>query len=126
MNVDYDGDGIAERRRICAIGSDGATSCTTSRGTTCRSRLLADPDAAPSDRPLDLRSDRRLAGDQTTLMRQYLDSVYSSTLPRMIAVEGQVNLDDLLDGSAGGVIRAVSRAWCSRSPARLSAARSGR
>ena len=39
-------------------------------------------------------------------MRQYLDSVYSSTLPRMIAVEGQVNLDDLLDGSAGGVIRA--------------------
>jgi hypothetical protein len=43
---------------------------------------------------------------KTTLMRQYLDSVYSSTLPRMIAVEGQVNLDDLLDGSAGGVIRA--------------------
>ena len=43
---------------------------------------------------------------KTTLMRQYLDSVYSSTLPRMIAVEGQVNLDDLLDGSAGGIIRA--------------------
>jgi len=38
-------------------------------------------------------------------MRQYLDSVYSSTLPRMAAVEGQVNLDDLLDGTAGGIIR---------------------
>ena len=39
-------------------------------------------------------------------MRQYLDSVYSSTLPRMVAVEGQINMDDLLSGSAGSVIRA--------------------
>ena len=43
---------------------------------------------------------------KSTLLRQYLDSVYSSTLPRMVAVEGMVNLDDLLDGTAGGVIRA--------------------
>jgi len=39
-------------------------------------------------------------------MRQYLDSVYTSTLPRIVAVEGQVNLDDLLEGTAGGIIRA--------------------
>jgi len=43
---------------------------------------------------------------KSTLMRQYLDSVYTSTLPRMVAVEGQVNLDDLLEGTAGGIIRA--------------------
>ena len=34
MNVDFDGDGIAERRRICAIGLTATTSCTTSRSTT--------------------------------------------------------------------------------------------
>jgi hypothetical protein len=42
---------------------------------------------------------------KTTLMRQYLDSVYSSSMPRVAAVEGQVNLDDLLSASPGGVIR---------------------
>jgi hypothetical protein len=42
---------------------------------------------------------------KSTLMRQYLDSVYTSTLPRIAAVEGMVNLDDLLDGTAGGIIR---------------------
>jgi len=42
---------------------------------------------------------------KSTLLRQYLDSTYHSVLPRMVAVEGQVNLDDLLDGTAGGIIR---------------------
>ena len=67
--------------------------------------VLADYDAASSiGRSIyDLTEDLQVI---KTMMRQYLDSVYSSTLPRMIAVEGQVNLDDLLDGSAGGIIRA--------------------
>ena len=42
---------------------------------------------------------------KSTLLRQYLDSTYLSVMPRIVAVEGQVNLDDLLDGTAGGIIR---------------------
>ena len=42
---------------------------------------------------------------KTTLMRQYLDSTYHSVLPRLIVQEGQANLDDVLDGTAGGIIR---------------------
>ena len=42
---------------------------------------------------------------KSTLMRQYLDSTYLSVMPRVVAVEGQVNLDDLLDGTAGSIIR---------------------
>ena len=38
-------------------------------------------------------------------MRQYLDSTYHSVLPRLIVQEGQTNLDDVLDGTAGGIIR---------------------
>ena len=45
---------------------------------------------------------------KSTLLRQYLDSTYHSVLPRIVAVEGQVNLDDLLDGTAGGIIRTRS------------------
>lgn len=107
MNVDYDGDGIAERRRICAIGSDGDYILHNEPFdhmpfAVCSPILM--PHRLIGRSIYDLTEDLQVI--KTTLMRQYLDSVYSSTLPRMIAVEGQVNLDDLLDGSAGGVIRA--------------------
>ena len=106
-NVDFDGDGIAERRRICAIGSDGAHILHNEPWdhmpfAVCSPILM--PHRLIGRSVYDLTEDLQVI--KTTLMRQYLDSVYSSTLPRMIAVEGQVNLDDLLDGSAGGVIRA--------------------
>ena len=38
-------------------------------------------------------------------MRQYLDSTYLSVMPKIVAVEGQVNLDDLMNSTAGSVIR---------------------
>ena len=106
MNVDFDGDGIAERRRICAIGSDGDYILHNEPWdhmpfAVCSPILM--PHRLIGRSLYDLTEDLQVI--KTTLMRQYLDSVYSSTLPRMIAVEGQVNLDDLLDGSAGGVIR---------------------
>tara|TARA_Y100001972_G_scaffold35872_1_gene44273 strand:+ start:4353 stop:6359 length:2007 start_codon:yes stop_codon:yes gene_type:complete len=107
MNVDFDGDGIAERRRICAIGGDGAYILHNEPWdhmpfAVCSPILM--PHRLIGRSIYDLTEDLQVI--KTTLMRQYLDSVYSSTLPRMIAVEGQVNLDDLLDGSAGGIIRA--------------------
>ena len=106
MKIDYDGDGIAERRRICAIGDGG------------RHILHNEPfDHVPFAVVTPILMPHRLIGrsvyDMThdlqviksTLLRQYLDSVYSSTLPRMGVVEGMVNIDDVLDGTAGGVIR---------------------
>ena len=45
---------------------------------------------------------------KSTLMRQYLDSTYLSVMPRVVAVEGQVNIDDLLEGAPGSVIRTRS------------------
>lgn len=107
MNVDFDGDGIAERRRICAIGPDGDHILHNEAFdhvpfAVCSPIMM--PHRLIGRSIYDLTEDLQVI--KTTLMRQYLDSVYSSTLPRMIAVEGQVNLDDLLDGSAGGIIRA--------------------
>ena len=106
MRVDYDGDGIAELRRICAIGEGGDEI------------LHNEPfDHVPFAVVTPIMMPHRLIGrsiyDMTedlqviksTLLRQYLDSVYTSTLPRMGIVEGQVNIDDVLDGTAGGIIR---------------------
>jgi hypothetical protein len=42
----------------------------------------------------------------TVLLRAALDTTYQSVAPRMIVNEGKVNMNDLLDVSAGAVIRA--------------------
>jgi len=106
MNVDFDGDGIAERRRICAIGTDGAEILHNEPWDhipfAVASPILM-PHRLVGRSIYDMTEDLQVI--KTTLMRQYLDSVYSSTLPRIAAVEGAVNLDDLLDAQAGGVIR---------------------
>ena len=45
---------------------------------------------------------------KTTITRQMLDNLYLTNNARVVAVEGQVNLDDLLTSTAVGVIRAKS------------------
>jgi hypothetical protein len=46
---------------------------------------------------------------KTTVTRQMLDNLYLTNNARVVAVEGQVNLDDLLTSTAGGVIRAKTQ-----------------
>lgn len=42
---------------------------------------------------------------KTALTRQVLDNVYLTNVPRNAVMEGQVNLDDLLNPKPGGVVR---------------------
>lgn len=46
---------------------------------------------------------------KTTITRQMLDNLYLTNNARVVAVEGQVSIDDLLTSTAGGVIRAKSQ-----------------
>lgn len=52
-----------------------------------------------ADRTMDLQLIK------STIMRQMLDNLYLTNNYRVGAVEGQVNLDDLLTSTAGGVVR---------------------
>jgi hypothetical protein len=45
---------------------------------------------------------------KTTITRQMLDNLYLTNNSRVLAIEGQANLDDLLTSTAGGVIRVKS------------------
>jgi hypothetical protein len=42
---------------------------------------------------------------KSTIMRQLLDNLYLQNNSRVVAVEGQVNLDDLLQARPGGIVR---------------------
>jgi hypothetical protein len=107
IRTDEDGDGIAELRQVFYAGNE----------------ILSDEEAdyvpfysvcpipiphkffgnSLADRTVDLQLIK------TTVTRQMLDNLYLTNNARVVAVEGQVNLDDLLTSTAGGVIRAKSQ-----------------
>ena len=103
IKTDYNNDGIAELRRVVYASNE----------------ILEDMDCdyvpfhsicpipiphkfygqSLADRALDLQLIK------STVVRQMLDNLYLTNNYRVGAVEGQVNLDDLLTSTAGGVVR---------------------
>jgi hypothetical protein len=103
IKVDYNNDGVAELRKIVYASAE----------------ILSDEDCdyipfhsicplpiphkffgnSLADRTMDLQLIK------STITRQMLDNLYLTNNYRVGAVEGQVNLDDLLTSTAGGVIR---------------------
>ena len=106
MKIDYDGDGIAEMRRVCAIGEGGEEILHNEPYDHVPFAVVSPilmPHRLIGRSIYDMTEDLQVI--KSTLLRQYLDSVYTSTLPRMGIVEGMVNIDDVLDGTAGGITR---------------------
>jgi hypothetical protein len=103
IKVDYNDDGVAELRRIVYASNT----------------ILSDEDCdyipfhsicplpiphkffgnSLADRTMDLQLIK------STVIRQMLDNLYLTNNSRVAAVDGQVNMDDLLTSTAGGVIR---------------------
>jgi hypothetical protein len=103
IKADYDGDGVAELRRVCYSNNeilDNEECDYVPFHSVC-------PIPIPhkfyghslADRAMDLQLIK------STITRQMLDNLYLTNNYRVGAVEGQVNLDDLLTSTAGGVIR---------------------
>ena len=103
IKTDYDDDGIAEMRRVCYSGHEILHNeecdyvpfhsiCPIPIPHKFYGHSLA-------DRAMDLQLIK------STITRQMLDNLYLTNNYRVGAVEGQVNLDDLLTSTAGGVVR---------------------
>jgi hypothetical protein len=112
IKVDYDGDGLAELRKVTMAGSMGSAG-----GVILENEEIDDnPFAAITPVPMPHKFFGMSIADQTqdlqliksTLWRGALDSVYLGNAPMVGAVEGQVNLDDLLNRRPGGVVRMKS------------------
>jgi len=102
--VDYDGDGYAELRRIMLVNDTHILD---------NEEFDYVPFEVISPVPMTHRFFGRSAADQTMdlqlqksmLMRNILDNLYLTNNVRHGAVEGEVNLGDLLDNTPGGVVR---------------------
>ena len=105
IKSDYDGDGIAELRRVVTLGSayEVVENETFDHVPfACLSPILM-PHRLVGRSIAELIMDLQLI--KSTVMRQLLDNIYLTNNARVAAVEGQVNLDDLLNSKAGGIIR---------------------
>lgn len=106
VKVDYDGDGIAEWRKV------------TLAGNTLLDNEEADghPFVSITPVPIPHRFFGTCPAEQametqrtsTSLWRAALDNLYLGVNGRYFAVQGQVNLDDLLTVRPGGVVRVQS------------------
>lgn len=106
MRVDFDGDGIAEYRRIVKAGSVVFENDVTDDHPFALFTPVLMPYKLIGISFYDLLED--LQQIKTEITRQLIDGMRLSNNPRTIAVDGQVNLDDLLEARPGGVIRAKS------------------
>jgi hypothetical protein len=103
--IDYDGDGIAELRRICTIGAGHYPVVNEPWDEVDIGIYCPDPEPHTliglswADRPMDMQKLK------SALMRGGLDSLSASIHPRTAYVEGQVNLADILNTAIGAPIR---------------------
>lgn len=103
VRTDADGDGIAEMRQIFYAGSE----ILSDEETTYVPFHSLCPIPIPHKFFGESMADRTMEIQliKSTVVRQMLDNLYLSNNARVGAVEGQVNLDDLLSMTPGGVVR---------------------
>lgn len=106
IRVDYDGDGVAELRKVTKVGqhildNEEVSSVPFAVWTPVMlSHKLHGLSYA------DLVMDLQLI--KSTLFRNILDNMYVMNNGRYVALEGQVNMDDLLSTRPNGIVRAKS------------------
>ena len=104
---DEDEDGIAELRQVFYAGNEILSNEETDYVPFYSICPLPIPHKffgnSLADRTIDLQLIK------TTITRQMLDNLYLTNDAKLAVVEGQVNLDDVLTSTAGGIIRTKSQ-----------------
>jgi hypothetical protein len=103
IRVDADGDGISELRKITRAG----TKLLDNEIVDCAPFVSITPVPMPHKFFGLSVADLAMEGMrmETSLVRANFDNTYLSVNGRYFAVEGQVNLDDLLTSRPGGIVR---------------------
>lgn len=103
--IDLDGDGIAELRKLCLVGSNVLASDEAEEipfgSWTPYLQLFQYDGRCPADEAMEFQEVK------TTLWRQTLDNIYTINNNRTFAGR-KVNISDLLDNQIAGVVRVDS------------------
>jgi hypothetical protein len=105
LKVDFDGDGIAEMRRICTVGTGNKVMRNEIVDDRQFAAFCPDPEPhtffgmCPADVVMDIQRIK------SNVQRGILDSLAQAINPRTAIVEGQANMEDVLNTEVGAVIR---------------------
>jgi hypothetical protein len=106
IRLDEDGDGFAELRNIVCVG-DAGTTILDDREVARIPFVSVCPIPMPhkyqGQCPADSAADIQVI--ESTVLRQILDNMYRINNGRFTAVEGQVNMKDLVENKPGGIVR---------------------
>lgn len=102
VRIDFDGDGIAELRRVCKVGRKILLNEETEEVNYVSWTPYPQPFKFYGRCPADETVEIQLI--KSTLWRQSLDNIYTINNNRVYASDS-VNLDDLLDNQIAGVVR---------------------
>lgn len=104
LQVDWNGDGLAEWRKIVKSGKVLLSNEETDEHPFSIITPIMMPHKLVGKSIADMVMD--LQEIKTALMRQLIDNMYLQNNPRMYVDESQgVNIDDLLDSRVGGIVR---------------------
>lgn len=109
LKVDYNGDGIAEWRKVTMAG-DGGWEILDNEECDGHPFNAWTPYLQPhkligesmADKTMDIQLIK------STVWRENMDALYFNTSPQLVVIEGQANMEDVLTRRPGGVIRATS------------------
>jgi hypothetical protein len=107
VRCDMDEDGIAELRQVFYAGNEILSDEECDYVPFYSICPIPIPHKFFGQSLADRTTDIQLI--KTTITRQILDNLYLTNNARVTAVDGQVNLDDLLTSTAGGVVRIKSQ-----------------
>ena len=105
IRVDYDGDGIAELRKICTAGDGNKILNNEPIDMAPFATFCPDPEPhdffgiSVADTVMDIQRIK------SVIMRNTLDSLAMSIHPRVAVTEGMGNLDDVMHTEVGSIIR---------------------
>ena len=103
LKSDYNGDGIAELRKLCTVGDKVLANEEIDSIPFVSITPIKIPHKFFGLSIADLVMDLQLM--RSTLMRNLMDNMYNQNFGRYAVLEGQANLDDLLTQRPGGIVR---------------------
>jgi len=106
LKTDFDGDGIAELRKVCVVGDYVLENDPIDSTPFVSITPIKIPHKFFGLSVADLVMDLQLM--KSTLMRNLMDNMYNMNFGRYAVLEGQANLDDLLTQRPGGIVRVKS------------------
>ncbi len=106
IKTDFDGDGIAELRKVCTVGDYVFSNDEVDKAPFVSITPIKIPHKFFGLSVADLVMDLQLI--KSTLIRNLMDNAYNQNFGRYAVLEGQANLDDLLTQRPGGIVRVKS------------------